>query len=230
MRKRGSWLAAVVVSLTVLLIGACGDDDGTATPTSVGATPTAATAAPTATVAAATATATAVAPTPTSTPPAAATVDACTLRLSIEGQPLTPGPSFALDALRWQICVGGAAAGSSEKLLFKSEDGGASWTLLSTTTLGNPTPEAGVGHIPNGNAAEVIYFLDDQHGWLGLSSPGVNLYRTDNSGANWTAVPALDPGVPVLSITFTDSDHGTLTTPDGPWTTANAGATWTAAP
>ena len=53
-------------------------------------------------------------------------IDPCTLRDSLEGGALMPGPSFELnDAESWQICIGGAAAGSSEKYLFMTDDGGA---------------------------------------------------------------------------------------------------------
>jgi photosystem II stability/assembly factor-like uncharacterized protein len=166
-------------------------------------------------------------PTAASAPPPSA-VDPCTLRLSLEGRPLAPGPSFALDAeTKWQLCIGGAAAGSSEKYLFHTADGGVTWTLISRTTLGNPTPEAGVGDLPNGNAVVQILFLDATHGWMGLSSPGVNLFRSQDGGVTWTAVPVFPPSVPVTSIGFTDAMHGTVVTPEGTWTTSDGGVTWT---
>ncbi len=171
---------------------------------------------------------------PTSTPQSAATatvasaVDPCTLLNSLEGRPLTPGPSFALDAkTEWQLCIGGAAAGSSEKYLFHTTDGGVTWKLISRTTLGNPTPEAGVGDLPNGNAVVQILFLDTLHGWMGLSSPGVNLFRSQDSGVTWAEVPVIPPGVPVTSIEFSDAMHGTVVTPEGTWTTSDGGVTWT---
>jgi photosystem II stability/assembly factor-like uncharacterized protein len=200
MRKGAPWLAVLLAALAVLAIVGCDDEDDGA------------------------------AASPTAAPTPAAVVDPCTLRLSIDGQALAPGPSFALAAVRWQICVGGAAAGSSEKLLFRSDDAGATWTLLATTSLGNPTPEAGVGMIPNGNAAEALFFVDEQDGWLGLSSPGNNLFRTDDGGVTWTEVTALDPGLPVLAISFADPLNGSLTTPDGDWSTMDGGETWVAAP
>jgi hypothetical protein len=175
-------------------------------------------------------------PEPTETPeatatPPAASVDPCTLRDSLEGQALIPGPDFELsDEDAWQLCIGGAAAGSSEKYLYGTADGGADWTLLSMTTLGNPAPEPGVGELPNGNAAEALFFLDEQDGWLGLSSPGVNLYHSEDGGVSWTEVAVLEPGLPVTAISFSDAQNGTLTTPDGDWVTADGGATWTPAP
>jgi hypothetical protein len=159
-----------------------------------------------------------------------AAVDPCTLRTGIDGQPLTPNKSFALDAdTKWQLCVGGGAAGSNEKLLFVTEDGGAIWTLISRTTLGNPPAEPGVGDLPNGTGAGALYFQDEEKGWLGLTSPGANLFKSTDGGEDWTQVnPAgLDPGVPVQSITFTSTNDGSFTTPEGTWTTSNGGSTWT---
>jgi hypothetical protein len=213
------------------------DDDATATATTAPATAEAsATAAPSATSAPAPTETPPPAPTDTPPPaptdtPAPAVVDPCTLRDSLEGQPLTAGPSFDLDgSAQWQMCLGGAAAGSSEKYLFGTADGGVSWTLLSMTTLGNPPAEAGVGELPNGNAAEALFFIDATYGWLGLSSPGENLFRSDDGGVTWTFVDVLDPGLPVTSIVFADANNGTLVTPDGDWTTTDGGATWAPAP
>jgi len=163
----------------------------------------------------------------------AALVDACTLRTSLEGQAVATGRSFALDANnKWQFCYGGAAAGSNEKFLFRTTNGGASWTLISRTTLGSPPAEAGVGALPNGNGVSALSFVDANNGWLGLSSPGQNLFRSTDGGHNWTQVPVagLAPGVPVLSITFSDGMRGSFSTGTGTWTTSNGGTTWVAAP
>ncbi len=163
---------------------------------------------------------------PTSTP--AAVVDPCTLFDSLEGQPLSGGPSFTLNVdVKWQVCVGGAAAGSTEKYLFRTGDAGASWTLISETTLGNPTPQAGVGQLPNAGSAVQVLFLDETHGWLGLNGPGLNLWRSQDGGVTWASVSAIPPAVPVDHITFTDSQHGTVMTPDGNYTTSDGGITWT---
>jgi hypothetical protein len=220
MLRTSTWLIGGLAVLGLLLTG-CGDDDddgatATAPPSVAVGTPTTASSGGT--------------PAAGATGTASAGLDPCTLRTSVEGQPLSAGPAFELADLMWEICVGGAAAGSSEKYLFKSADGGTSWTLISTTTLGIQTPQAGAGELPNGNAAEVLFFVDEDNGWLGLSSPGQNLYRTEDSGANWAAVAALPPGLPVLEITFSDAMNGTLTTPDGDWTTSDGGTTWTEVP
>ena len=243
MRHMHRICTAVVAIGVAVALAACGSESKTATPTAAVPSPTSAPA--TATVGAATATTSpavtgtaAVAPS-TSSPAATATVgaaptplasavDTCTLRTSLEGRPLTPGPSFALDAnTEWQLCLGGVAAGSGEKYLFHTSDGGAVWTLISRTTLGNPTAEAGVGNLPNGNGVVQIVFLDTTHGWMGLNSPGVNLFRSQDGGVTWTEVALIPPAVPVTSINFSDATHGTVVTPEGTWTTSDGGVTWT---
>jgi hypothetical protein len=164
---------------------------------------------------------------------ASALVDPCTLRTSLEGQALTPGKSFTLDANnKWQFCLGGAAAGSNEKFLFQTTNGGTSWTLISRTTLGSPPAESGVGELPNGTGPSALFFQDSNKGWLGLSSPGDNFYRSTDGGHNWTkvTVSGLDPAEPVLTINFTDAMHGSFTTSDSSFTTSNGGSTWTEVP
>jgi hypothetical protein len=160
--------------------------------------------------------------------PSASAVDPCTLRTSLEGPPLEPGPSFALDAnTKWQLCLHATGMFKSGKYLFHTTNGGAAWTLISRTTLGNPTPEAGVGELPNGNAAVEILFLDATHGWMGLNSPGINLFRSHDGGVTWAEVPVVAEGVPVTSINFSDALHGTVVTPEGTWTSSDGGVTWT---
>jgi photosystem II stability/assembly factor-like uncharacterized protein len=213
-------VAAVLIGIAVTLAACGGGKPPVAAPTAAPTSPTPTPASPTATAVVATVT-----PPPVAVPPPG--VDPCTLLVSLEGRPLAPGPSFALDAnTKWQLCLGGVAAGSGEKYLFRTTNGGASWTLISRTTLGNPTPEAGVGDLPNGNGVTQILFLDATHGWMGLNSPGVNLFRSQDGGVTWTPVPVIPPAVPVTSISFTDAMHGTVVTPEGTWTTSDGGVTW----
>jgi hypothetical protein len=222
----GMRIAATAIGVA-LTLAACGGGNETAAPTAAVPSPTSAVG--TAAVGAPTSTSSpvpTVAAAPGSTPSPSA-VDPCTLRTSLEGRPLAPGPSFALDAdTKWQLCLGGAAEGSGEKFLFRTTNGGAAWTLISRTTLGNPPPEPGVGNLPNGNAVVQILFLDPTHGWMGLSSPGVNLFRSQDGGVTWAEVPVIPPGLPVTSINFTDAMHGTVVTAEGTWTTSDGGVTW----
>jgi hypothetical protein len=221
-RLRVSLALIAIIPAAALLIACGGGGGNTPTPRAT-STPKPA----------ATATTGAVPLPPTETPVAATAtpapvVDPCTLFNSLEGQPLTPGPTFALNIdVKWQMCDGGAAAGSFEKYLFRTDDAGASWKLISETTLGNPTPQPGVGQLPNAGAAVQIRFVDETHGWLGLNGPGENLWRSQDGGVTWSAIDAIPPAVPVTSITFTDPQHGTVVTPEGDYTTNDGGVTWT---
>jgi len=215
-------LASAVAALLIIGIAAQAAGSGANPPT------------PDATATATTATAT---PSPdgANPPPAQPTAtvqlvyNPCESRISVGGQPFIATLSFKLADIEWQMCIGGAAAGSSGKLLFKTRDGGSHWDLISQTA-DNPSAGPGVGLLPNGNAAEALFFTDEQHGWLGLSSPGANLFRTTDGGANWIDVPVLPPGVPVLGISFADASHGSVTTPEGGWTTADGGQSWSQVP
>ena len=169
--------------------------------------------------------------TATATAPAAEPTDPCTTRTGVGGETLVPGESFEAEAIDiWQVCVGGGAAGSSEKLLFRSNDGGATWTLISRTTLGNPPAEAGVGEFPNQGTVAVIVFISGDTGWIGLESAGQNLYRSQDGGSTWEAADELPPAVPVTAIDFSDPPNGTVTTSDSTWTTTDAGDTWVESP
>jgi hypothetical protein len=162
-----------------------------------------------------------------------AAIDPCTLRTSLEGQTLVAGKSFALDAnTMWQLCNGGAAAGSGEKFLFRTDNGGSSWALISRTTLGNPPPESGVGDLPNGNGVSALFFQDADKGWLGLTSAGHTFLRSADGGKDWSEVVVqdLDQGVPIQSINFTDAMTGEFTTPVGTWATTDGGTTWVKQP
>jgi photosystem II stability/assembly factor-like uncharacterized protein len=67
-------------------------------------------------------------------------------------------------------------------------------------------------------------------GWLGLTSPGQNLFRSTDGGVTWTAIADLPPAVPVTSITFSSALDGTVVTPAGMWTTTDGGAHWMQSP
>jgi photosystem II stability/assembly factor-like uncharacterized protein len=212
-------VAPVLIGIAAMLAACGGGGPSSATPTLARKSPTPASSS-------ATAVAPTMTPAPAAVPPPG--LDPCTLLVSLEGRPLLPGPSFALDTnTEWQLCLGGVATGNGEKYLFRTTNGGASWTLISRTTLGNPTPEAGVGDLPNGNGVTQILFVDATHGWMGLNSPGVNLFRSQDGGVTWTPVPVIPTAVPVTSLSFTDAMHGTVVTPEGTWTTSDGGVTWT---
>ena len=201
---------AAALSIALIATGCSGDDDGGASSTPI-PPGTPGTSAP--------------------APTASAATDACALRPAIDGLNLVVGPSFELGEDVWQLCIGGAFTGSSEKYLYRSEDGGATWELISETTPGDIMPDDDEeSDLPVGNPAEVIYFVDEDNGWIGLSSPGLNLHRSQDGGETWTPIDDLPPAVPVTAIAFTDAQNGTVTTSESTWTTTDGGDTWVETP
>jgi hypothetical protein len=192
---------------TAAVLMACSDDDGDTPDASPVVSPSAV-------------------PNPTAEGPS---VDPCESRTSLDGNQLSHGQTFSLDGANlWQLCIGGAAAGSSEKLLFRSTDGGNAWTLISRTALGNPPPEQGVGDtLPAGNAVSVLLFVTESDGWIGLTSAGQNLFRTVDGGVTWTAIPDLPPAIPVSSIAFSNATDGSVVTSLSTWQTQDGGDSWT---
>jgi photosystem II stability/assembly factor-like uncharacterized protein len=98
----------------------------------------------------------------------------------------------------WLLCGGQATAGSQSKQLFRSSDGGQSWSLAgSATGLGTPPPTS-VPPDPLPLAGYVAPFTVGHHN-LAVASPEeawlfpsrAALYVTSDGGSSWAAVPEL---------------------------------------
>jgi len=111
---------------------------------------------------------------------------------------------FALDFVNGRdgallASAGGAAAGSQDVELYRTVDGGGSWTLLSAVTQQHPAPHG----IPTiGIKTGVVFanplrgFVTGYHGQV----PGFAVYTTADGGRSWrpTRLP-LPPGYPASS-------------------------------
>ncbi len=130
----------------------------------------------------------------------------------------------------WLLCAGEPAAGDQLKALYRSEDGGATWALVSSAT-GN-TPAIGfpqIGNLPeNGYVVPVslghenLAVISPTEAWL-IPERGP-LYETRNGGSTWRAVNL--PGFYAdgyASVVFSDATHGWVDDPSaGVWRTTNA--------
>lgn len=71
--------------------------------------------------------------------------------------------------------------------LYATQDGGATWTEISTSTPGSEKGLPGSYSLPYGST--LFTFVDTTHGFAG----GQNLYQTTDGGATWTAAALPDP-------------------------------------
>jgi photosystem II stability/assembly factor-like uncharacterized protein len=103
---------------------------------------------------------------------------------------------FVDDKYAWLLTTGlDAAMGHTQKKVFRSEDGGESWRLVSSDTGYIPDPDATEQALPEYGAALGLTFTSEKRGWAVLDNPlgaQLQLYRTADSGRTWQA-DALPP-------------------------------------
>ena len=138
------------------------------------------------------------------------------------GQPCLPAELAAAGRSWWLLCLGGGAAGSSEKALFRTIDGGRRWTVTSqvSSLTGPPHPGAITLQEPDAMAAGSPRRL-----WLASQS---NLYESGDGGARWSRVPGPDPqGEPASFDVLAPTHAWLLAAGQGLWRTTD-GRQWTA--
>jgi photosystem II stability/assembly factor-like uncharacterized protein len=133
------------------------------------------------------------------------------------------------------VTNGGPGAGSESVAIFRTTDGGMSWTKVADTTRAN-------SDLPNGGLKSGISFKDAQNGWAtgrdASSSPW--LYVTHDGGASWkkqalpgatdatasylTTPPVFfgNKGIMPVSISLPNGAETAI------YTTSDGGETWTA--
>jgi photosystem II stability/assembly factor-like uncharacterized protein len=99
----------------------------------------------------------------------------------------------------WLLCGSQASAGSQSKELFRSHDGGATWSLAASATgLGTPPPPAGQSNTLPLSGYIAPYSIGHKN--LAVASATVawlypfrsDMVRTTDGGATWTTVPGLN--------------------------------------
>jgi photosystem II stability/assembly factor-like uncharacterized protein len=153
--------------------------------------------------------------------------------------PFDLGAEIALSSTDdlWLICGGQASAGSQAKALYRSSNGGLTWSLVAQTAAfaGASAPSPGVGLLPlEGYVAPFsighknLNVLSASLAWL-FPTRG-NVITTTDGGSSWNAVPGLEEenfgaGAPG-NLTFTSSTDGWVAELGvGLWHTTD-GTTW----
>jgi photosystem II stability/assembly factor-like uncharacterized protein len=116
----------------------------------------------------------------------------------------------------WLLCLGAAAAGSSEKALLGTTDGGRIWTAVSQVTSLTAPPRPGEITLeePAALAAGPPRRL-----WLAALN---NLFESEDGGARWIRVPGPDPQGSPVRFDVLSSTHAWLLTPgQGLWRTTD---------
>ncbi|HEX5479243.1 MAG TPA: YCF48-related protein [Dehalococcoidia bacterium] len=107
--------------------------------------------------------------------------------------------SFADATHGWMLCRGAGGGGTAPGVLFGTEDGGATWDVVSASAeLRLPVPP-GTGDFPI-SAGDDMRFGDAQGGWLGAGVIGI-VSRTSNGGRTWELVE----GASFDTIVFADA-------------------------
>jgi photosystem II stability/assembly factor-like uncharacterized protein len=128
--------------------------------------------------------------------------------------PFTLGAQMAASSTDdlWLLCGSQATAGAQSKELYRSEDGGSSWTLTASATgLGTPLPSS-VPPDPLPLAGYIAPFTVG-HRTLAVASPTTawlyparaGLYETEDGGQSWVRVPSLS------TAGFDDGGTGNIT-------------------
>ena len=143
----------------------------------------------------------------------------------------------------WLMCASQASGGSQAKALFRSSDGGVTWTLsaaanapaLSDNVTLPATTGTAVGTLPTAGYVapyslghDNLAVLSPEDAWLFPDRAGV--FRTDDGGRTWALVPGLARAGLVVgasgNVVFADATHGWVCeTGAGLWRTTD-GVTW----
>ena len=117
-----------------------------------------------------------------------------------DGVLFATGPmSFADASNGWIACRGPGGGGTAPGTLYRTSDGGLTWSLIGSTPEPTYPLQPGSGVFPG--TSEDIRFFDSQNGWL-VGGHQDGMWRTENGGHDWRLVGT---GVPDISrLDFAD--------------------------
>ena len=142
------------------------------------------------------------------------------------GWPATLNLDFVDPWHGWLLAGGQPSAGSQEKSLFSTSDGGLTWTEVGVGAAGTVSSISvnGKGITSGYVAADGLELLTPGIGWLSLGRFG--LLRTDDGGANWTPVPIPNQADGFIAYRFANFQVGWALTPRSLSASTDGGANW----
>jgi hypothetical protein len=135
--------------------------------------------------------------------------------------PLQTSPTMMLRALpRWAVTANGA--------LQRSFDGGKKWETIVPNSSALGEKESSSPSNPSHPLFRAV-FASGLEVWAGGAAGA--LYHTADGGNHWTRIHPVDGGLSltsdILSIAFSDPQHGTLSAANAElWTTVDGGQSW----
>lgn len=141
--------------------------------------------------------------------------------VSGHGRPCDDGTDLVSDppASAWLLCNTGGSAGSSDKSLLRTTDGGQTWRLVSSVSLTGPSRPGQL------QRAEPVALAPGSPNRLWLSGDN-DLTFSHDSGRRWDLVPGVNPQRAPTTFDVLDASHVWMLGFDsGLWRTTN-GVNW----
>jgi photosystem II stability/assembly factor-like uncharacterized protein len=129
----------------------------------------------------------------------------------------------------WVACQGGGANMLMPKRVYRTENGGRTWILISKRQFGAQTPIPDVGLAPSPPVIQLI-FQDGQRGWMIVGSAGPGVYRTRDGGYSWDAIEEFGNDTGAAAILFPENGIVVVRTYRGSWISRDDGITWSPLP
>jgi photosystem II stability/assembly factor-like uncharacterized protein len=143
----------------------------------------------------------------------------------------TRGLDFTSPTVGWLYCSATPSNGAEPGILYRSTDGGNSWSKISPVAVMTgasgpagvlpPTPAAATTSA-SATGPETVAFTSPTSGWV-ATRDGV-LLATADGGNTWRA--ALSAGEPIRAVQFVDATRGWTIGVSSVWQTRDGGITW----
>lgn len=127
----------------------------------------------------------------------------------------------------WLACGGEPSAGSQAKYVYRTDDAGSHWRLVSQTSM-SPLDASAPKSLPTSGYVADVFFRDEASGWLATSRGG--LLHTTDGGKSWKPLASLYGERFPSSPYFFSEERGYTLDAEGGQTvllgTRDSGKTW----